>query len=179
MFRRARWFLRLAILFLSVAVAAIFLLRREEITRRRPKPSPPLPANTNSTADMWEWEIRQNDVQVRIRARHFQEIHEPPSVLLKGVQLEIRNPAAGTYDLIKSDEANFDLGSKQLYSDGAVEIRMRLPIAGGEPAKKMIIRSTGVHYDSQSGRAWTERHATIEFDGGEGEGVGASYDPGV
>lgn len=179
MFRRARWFLLLAILFLTVAVAAIFLLRREELTRHRPKSSPPLPANTNATADMWEWEIRKNDVVVRIRARRFKEIHEPSTVLLNGVLLEIRNTTAGTYDLISCSEANFDKGSLQLYADGAVEIRMRLPIAGGEPAKKMIIHSSGVHYDSQSGRAWTERHATIEFDGGEGAGLGASYDPGV
>jgi lipopolysaccharide export system protein LptA len=179
MFRRARWLLLLAILLLSVAVAAIFVLRREDLTRRRPKPSPPLPANTSATADMWEWEIRQNDVQVRMRARSFRQIHEPSTVLLNGVQLEIRNTTAGTYDLINSSEANFDTGSGQLYADGAVEIRMRLPIAGGEPAKKMIIHSSGVHYDSKSQRAWTERHATIEFDGGEGEGVGASYDPGI
>src|SRR5450755_3533670 len=168
MFRRARWLLLLAILLLSIAVATIFLLRREELTRRRPKPSIPLPANTSATADMWEWEIRKNDVQVRMRAHSFRQIHEPSTVLLNGVKLEIRNTAAGTYDLINSAEANFDAGSGQLYADGAVEIRMRLPIAGGEPAKKMIIHSSGVHYDSQSGRAWTERHATIEFDGGEG-----------
>jgi lipopolysaccharide export system protein LptA len=179
MFRRARWLLLLAILLLSVAVAAIFLFRREELTRRRPKPSTPLPANTSATADMWEWEIRKNDVQVRIRARSFRQIHEPSTVLLEGVQLEIRNTTAGTYDLINSSGANFDAGSGQLYADGAVEIRMRLPLAGGEPGKKMIIHSSGVNYDSKSGRAWTERHATIEFDGGEGEGVGASYDPGV
>jgi lipopolysaccharide export system protein LptA len=179
MFRRARWFLLLAILLLSVAVAAIFLVRREDLTRRRPKPSPPLPANISATADMWEWEVRKNDVQVRMRARSFRQIHEPSTVLLNGMQLEIRNTTAGTYDLINSSEANFDTGSGQLYADGAVEIRMRLPIAGGAPAKKMIIHSTGVHYDSKTQRAWTERHATMEFDGGDGEGDGASYDPGI
>jgi len=176
MFRRARWFLLLAILLLSVAVTAILLMKREDLSRRRPKPSPPLPANTSATADMWEWEVRKNDVLVRIRARH-QEIQKPSTVLLKDVQLEIRNPIAGTYDLINSSGASFDLATKQLYSDGAVEIRMRLPIGGGEPKKKLIIHSSGVHYDSQTGRAWTERHATMEFDGGEGEGDGASYDP--
>jgi lipopolysaccharide export system protein LptA len=179
MFRRARWFLLLAILLLSVAVAVIFLLRRDDLSRRRPKPSPPLPANTSATADMWEWEIRQNDVQVRMRARSFRQIHEPSTVLLNGVQLEIRNTVAGTYDLIDSAEANFDTIGGQLYADGAVLIQMRLPIAGGVPAKKMIIHSSGVHYDSKSQRAWTERYATVEFEGGDGEGVGASYDPGV
>jgi lipopolysaccharide export system protein LptA len=179
MFRRARWLLLLAILLLSVAVAAIFLLRREDLSRHRPKPSQPLPANTSATADMWEWEVRKNDVQVRMRARSFRQIHEPSTVLLSGMQMEIRNTAAGTYDLINSAEANFDTGGGQLYADGAVEIRLRLPISGEAPAKKMIIHSSGVHYDSKSQRAWTERHATIEFDGGEGEGEGASYDPGV
>lgn len=179
MFRRARWLLLLAILLLSVAVAAIFLLRREELTRQRPKPSTPLPANTSATADMWEWEVRKNDVQVRMRARSFRQIHDPSAVLLSGVRLEIRNTTAGTYDLINSAEANFDPASGQLYADGAVEIRMRLPLAGGEPAKKMIIHSSGVHYDSKSQRAWTERHAIIEFDGGDGAGDGASYDPGI
>ena len=179
MFRRARWFLLLAILLLSVAVAAIFLVQREDLSRRRPKPATPLPDNTSSTADMWEWEVRKNDVQVRMRARSFRQIHEPSTVLLTDLQLEIRNIEAGTYDLIKSSEANFDTASGQLYSEGAVEIRMRLPIAGGEPAKKLIIHSSGVHYDSKSQRAWTDRHALLEFDGGEGQGDGASYDPGV
>lgn len=179
MFRRARWFLLLAILLLSVAVTAIFLVQREDLSRRRPKPSIPLPENTSSTADMWEWELRQSTVHVRIRARHVQQVHQPSSMLLHGVELEIHNTIAGTYDLIKSSEANFDLGSGQLYSEGAVEIRMRLPIAGGPPAKKLIIYSSGVHYDSKSQRAWTDRHAKLEFDGGEGQGEGASYDPGV
>lgn len=179
MFRRARWFLLLAILLVTVAVAAIFLAQREDLSRHRPKPSTPLPDNTSATADMWEWEVRKNDVQVRMRARSFRQIHEPSTVLLNELQLEIRNAEAGTYDFIKSSEANFDTMSGQLYADGAVEIRMRLPIAGGEPARKSIIHSSGVHYDSKSGRAWTDRHALMEFDGGEIEGDGASYDPGV
>ncbi len=179
MFRRARWFLLLAILLVSVAVAAIFLAQRQNLSRHRPKPSTPLPDNTSATADMWEWEVRKDTVQVRMRARSFRQIHEPSTVLLTDLQLEIRNAEAGTYDLIKSSEANFDTVSGQLYADGAVEIRMRLPIAGGEPAKKMIIHSTGVYYDSKAGRAWTERHALMEFDGGEVEGDGASYDPAV
>ena len=179
MFRRARWFLLLAILLVSFAVAAIFLAQREDLSRHRPKPSTPLPDNTSATADMWEWEVRKDAVQVRMRARSFRQIHEPSTVLLTDLQLEIRNAEAGTYDLIKSSEANFDTVSGQLYADGAVEIRMRLPIAGGEPAKKMIIHSSGVHYDSKSGRASTDRHALMEFDGGEVEGDGASYDPGV
>lgn len=179
MFRRARWFLLLAILLLSVAVATIFLVQRGDLSRRRPKPSTPLPDNTSSTADMWEWEVRKNDVQVRMRARSFRQIHEPSTVLLTELQLEIRNTQAGTYDLIKSSEANFDTASGQLYSEGAVEIRMRLPISGRPPAKKLIIYSSGVHYDSKSQRAWTDRHAKLEFDGGEGQGEGASYDPSV
>jgi lipopolysaccharide export system protein LptA len=179
MFRRARWFLLLAILLLSVAVTAILLVQRENLSRRRPKPSIPLPDNTSATADMWEWEVRKNDIQVRMRARSFRQIHEPSTVLLTDLELEIRNTEAGTYDLIKSGEANFDTASGQLYSDGPVEIRMRLPLASGGTWKKMIIHSSGVHYDSKSQRAWTERHATMEFEGGDGEGDGASYDPGV
>lgn len=179
MFRRARWFLLLAILLLSVAVTAIFVAQREDLTRHRPKPSTPLPDNTSATADMWEWQVRKNDIQVQMRARSFRQIHEPSTVLLTDLELEIRNTEAGTYDLIKSHEANFDTASGQLYSEGAVEIRMRLPIAAGQPWKKMIIHSSGVHYDSKSQKAWTDRHATMEFEGGNGEGDGASYDPGV
>jgi len=179
MFRRARWFLLLAILLLSVAVTAILLVKREDLSRRRPKPSTPLPENTSATADMWEWEIRKNDIQVRLRARSFQQIHQPPSVLLSDLELEIRSKQGGTYDLIKSAQANFDTASGQLYADGPVEIRMRLPLENGGAWKKMIIHSSGVHYDSKTQKAWTERHAVMEFEGGDGEGDGASYDPGA
>jgi len=178
MFRRARWLLLLAIVLILVAVTVVFVTRRRELARLRPKVSAPLPVGTLGTAEMWEYEVTSGDeVHIRMRAKSFRQIQDPPRILLQNMEMEVRNFKSGTRDLVNTAEASFDTNANQLYSEGEVAIQVRLPIDGSPPDHKMIIHSTGVYFDTKSQRMWTDRHARMEFDGGEGEGDGASYDP--
>jgi lipopolysaccharide export system protein LptA len=156
----------------------VFVTRRRDQARHRPNVSAPLPVNTLGTAEMWEYEVTSGDeAHVRMRASNFRQIENPSRILLKDLEMEVRNLKTGTFDLVKTAEASFDTATNLMYSEGDVEIRIRLPMDGSEPDKKMIIHSTGVHFDTKSQKMWTERHARMEFDGGEGEGEGATYDP--
>ncbi|MGO9243083.1 MAG: LptA/OstA family protein [Bryobacteraceae bacterium] len=168
----------LAIVLMLAAVTAAFVTRRRELARHRPKVSAPLPGNTLGTAEMWEYEVTSGDeAHVRMRASSFRQIQDPSRILLKDLEMQVRNLKTDTFDLVKTAETSFDTANNLMYAEGDVEIRVRLPLDGSEPDKKMIIHSTGVHFDTKSQKVWTERHARMEFDGGEGEGDGASYDP--
>jgi lipopolysaccharide export system protein LptA len=78
---------------------------------------------------------------------------------------------------VKSKRAEFDMASQAMYSEGEVEMRMGLK--EGEPVsgKLLLIRSSGVRYDSKSGKVHTDRAAAFEFDRGKGKCEGAEYDP--
>ena len=168
----------LAIVLILAAVTVAFVTRRRELARHRPKVSAPLPGNTLGTAEMWEYEVTSGDeAHVRMRASSFRQIQDPSRILLKDLEMQVRNLKTDTFDLVKTAETSFDTANNLMYAEGDVEIRVRLPLDGSEPDKKMIIHSTGVHFDTKSQKVWTERHARMEFDGGEGEGDGASYDP--
>jgi len=52
-----------------------------------------------------------------------------------------------------------------------------VPIEGPQTGRIVKIHSSGVTFDSDSGKATTDRATTFEFDQGGGSGVGAEYDP--
>lgn len=178
MFRRARWLVLLALAVVTAFTAATYYIQRKAQRAARPKVSAPLPANISATADYWTWELKQGEMpKVTVRARSFQQVKEPSSFLLEGVEMRVYDAAGGSYSLIKSERASFDTASGELYSDGDVDITTAIPDGGKPSAPPMHIRSSGAHFDARSTRVWTERPATFEFEKGDGECVGAVYDP--
>jgi lipopolysaccharide export system protein LptA len=114
---------------------------------------------------------------VEVRARNFRQVKEPSYFDLEQVELRLYHEDASEFDQVGSAQAQFDTDQGVLYSDGDVEITMGVP-AGGAPAGRLVfIRSSGVTFDSKTGKASTDRLATFTFDQGEGKAVGAAYDP--
>jgi lipopolysaccharide export system protein LptA len=58
-----------------------------------------------------------------------------------------------------------------------VLISMGVPAEGAQHGRLLKIRTSGVHFDKDSGRATTDRAAEFEFDQGTGSATGAEYDP--
>src|SRR5208282_1430549 len=97
---------------------------------------------------------------------------------LDGVELQLFNKDGSEYDLVHSAQAEFDIPGKSLYSEGAVEIDMGIPVDGSKPSgRRLKINGSGVHFASDTGKATTEREAHFEFDQGGGSATGAEYDP--
>lgn len=178
MFRRARWLVLFALAAVTAFTAATYYIQRKAQRAARPKASAPLPANISATADYWTWELKQGELpKVTVRARSFQQVKEPSSFLLEGVEMRVYAADGGSYSLIKSARASFDTSSGELYSEGEVDITTGIPDGGKPSGPPMHIRSSGAHFDARSTKVWTDRPATFEFEMGDGASVGASYDP--
>ena len=75
MFRRARWFILLAILAIIGSVTSVFIIQRRAMRRQRPKISAPLADNTLATAERWKYELTSGDkAKIVIYARRFEQI---------------------------------------------------------------------------------------------------------
>lgn len=178
--RVARPLFLLAIAGIGGYLAATYRDRLEEIRRRAPAPPRKLPKGVSSLAEEgWHWEKSSGEgPPVSVRAKNLKQIQEPNRYELEKVDLRIYRRDGKTYDHVLSDHAIFDLSEKFLYCDGEADITMGVP-EGEEPAPGRLIRirSSGIRFDSATGKAETEREARFAFEKGEGKSVGATYDP--
>ncbi|MBC7926369.1 MAG: hypothetical protein H7039_11995 [Bryobacteraceae bacterium] len=94
--------------------------------------------------------------------------------------LHLFHKDAKSFDKVTSAKAEFDLPQGLLFSDGEVVITMGVPAEGEQPApsgRLVTIKTSGVHFESKTGKVSTERAASFLFDRGEGQSTGAQYDP--
>ena len=175
--RLIRWLILAAIFAIVVSVGATYINKKAAHVQEVLPTPPPLETGVEGRAN--DWVYTQSDGErprVTVRAKSFKQVRAPSVMELNGVELQLFH-ADGKFDLVKSNKAEFDIGAKALYSDGAVEIDMAMPADGGAPGRIMKIHSSGVHFESDTGKALTDRKATFEFERGGGSADGAEYDP--
>ncbi|MEJ7606876.1 MAG: LptA/OstA family protein [Bryobacteraceae bacterium] len=66
---------------------------------------------------------------------------------------------------------------REHFSEGKVVITMGISGGAVQNSRLMTIESSGVRFESKSGRASTDRAASFAFNRGAGRSVGAMYDP--
>jgi lipopolysaccharide export system protein LptA len=176
--RRTRWLFLAAIVAVIFAVSVSFIKRKEILDREVQAHPKPLETGVEASSANWEHtEFKGDKKHYTVRARNFRQIKEPSVVELEGVELQLFRNDGEKSDLIRSESAQFDMAAKTLYSDGAVEITMGVP-ADGQPTGRLLrIHGSGMHFESESGKATTDRPVTFGFDRGSGSAVGAEYDP--
>jgi lipopolysaccharide export system protein LptA len=175
--RLSRWLILAAIFAIVVSVGSTYVKRKATLAEDVPPAPAPLETGVDGQAN--DWVYTQSDgvrPRVTVRAKSFKQVRAPSVMELNGVELQLFH-ADGKFDLVKSDKAEFDIAGKALYSDGEVEINMAMPADGEAPGRILKIHSSGVHFESDTGKAFTDREATFEFDRGGGSAVGAEYDP--
>jgi len=141
-------------------------------------PSKPKALDPGTLATSHGWDHQQTSkggTVLNIHADDFREVEGKDE--LTGVVLDIYNKAGDKYDHVKSAKAEFDMSAGILYSDGDVEITMGVPANEEPTGRLMMIKTSGVHVESKTGKATTDRLATFQFDRGNGKAVGADYDP--
>lgn len=177
--RRLRPLFLIAIVAIGAYLAHVYRQQIEAQRRQAPPPPRALPQQVNATASDWHWEKSSGQgPMVSVRAKNFRQIKEPNHFELEQIELKIYRRDGRTYDRVTSDRAVFDLAEAYLYAEGEANITMGVP--DGEepkPGRLIHIQSTGVRFDSKTGKAETEREATFAFDRGEGRALGAKYDP--
>jgi lipopolysaccharide export system protein LptA len=178
MFRRARWLLLLAIVAILTGVGLTFISQSQILRRTAPKKSAPLAPNLSATAEHWEYTKTEGDrIAFKVRARNYSQVKEPSTFLLEDLELEIYSKDGKTTDLVKTDKATFDTDQGSLYADGDVQITMGLPQGNQIGGRIVAIRSSKMHFDNRTTRVSSDQQTTFQTDRGDGESVGADYDP--
>jgi len=170
----------LVILFILTGVGTTYYARLNQLASSAPAKPKRLPEGTEGSAQDWSYTKTQDGKKIySITAKGFEQV--AGKLRLKDVELHIFSKDSKKYDAVKSASAEFDERGNELYSDGDVEITMDVPADKPEDeppsGKLMNIKTSGVHYDSRSSRASTDRPASFAFDRGEGKCVGTEYDP--
>jgi lipopolysaccharide export system protein LptA len=177
--RSTGWLILVAIVALLAGVATTYRLQKRVLREKAPAKPQTLPAALNSVAQDWVWV--QTDAAghmiCRIQAKDARQAKDANRIELEQVELRLPSKHGDNYDLVHSAHAEYNQSDKHLYSDGEVDITLALPNQGEPTHTPVSIHSSGVSFDTTGGKATTDRATSFRFENGDGQAVGASYDP--
>ena len=179
--RGTRWLILVAIVLLVGGVAATYRLQKSALHEQAPPKPEAMAPELSSAAQNWSWvetsEPPDSRTICRITAKDARQVKNSNHVELEQVELRLPSMHTDTYNLVRCAHAEYDQSAKRLYSDGAVDITLAVPNTGQPRHTLVSIHSSGVTFDSGTGKATTDRPASFQFENGSGTAVGASYDP--
>ncbi len=184
--RRISVLLALAAVVLSVLVAYTYKLRADSARRQPVSATPEIKTGYEALASTgWRYEKddpRTNKPVVRVTAKSFEATHEPSTFELHDLALRLYSKDGSKYTFVRSGRALFNEGSGILKSDGKVMIVMNVPSDKDaekkeDVEKRVHVETSGVTYETKTGRAMTDQPASFVFPAGDGQAVGAEYDP--
>src|SRR2546423_2175992 len=177
--RGTRWLLLVAIAAILGGIGYKYRLQRDLLLRDKPTAPTALPSELNGKSQGWktvEKDHATGRIRYEIGAESMQQARDS-RVDLKNVEMKLYAKDGKTYNLVKSAAASFDPTARSLFSEGDTEITIGVPVEG-QPAKQLtVIKTSGVSFDSTTGRADSDKPSTFVFDKGDGKSTGASYDP--
>jgi lipopolysaccharide export system protein LptA len=176
--RGTRWLLLVAIVAIVSGLGLTYRAQKKAIRALAlPKPAS-LPEDLNSTAQDWCYtESNATQNMVEVCAKDALESRDSSRVDLKGVTLKLHDKRGGTYDLVTSAAASYYKAEHRFYSDGEVQITLKVPEAGQPKHQLISIKSSGVTFNTDSGQAETDKPADFAFENGTGRATGAFYAP--
>ena len=177
--RRTRRLFLVVLVALVAAVATSYYRQRARAAASEPPIPASLSANTRALSTDWVYYRGTRDCrELEIRAKEAEGVEQPKAkFLLRGVDMKIFHDCGRSFDLIKSGTAEFDEQEGKLFADGEVDITLAVPEEGKPSGRLVNIKSSGVLLDARNYKAHTDRYSRFSFDLGEGEAVGADYDP--
>jgi lipopolysaccharide export system protein LptA len=174
--RGTRWLLLVAILAILGGTAYTYYSQRRAAKAHAAAKPAQIAKGLSAAAEDWVYERADaGKPVVKIRAHGFSQVADTDHLKLEGVRMELSQKDGTHFDLVKSPKAEYD--KQQMVSDGEVEIVLSVP-TGSEPTPDLTsIKTSGITFDSKTGKATTTSATKFRFAGGDGSSVGASYDP--
>ena len=174
--RRAAPLILLAFVAIVAAVGRIYYVRLKQQAASTPVKLKKMAPGSTATFRGWKYSHTSSEKTViTMQSEDFQELDGKDE--LTGVTLDIFNKDGDTYNHVQCAKAEFDVAKGILYSEGEVQITMKVPEHDKPKGRLMVIKSTGVSVESKTGKSYTDRPASFTFDRGDGQAVGADYDP--
>ena len=178
--RGTRWLVLVAIAAILGGVGLTYRAQKKALREQAPPQPAALPTELNSSAKHWHFtdtDLKTGRVIADIDAEDFRQVKDSDRLDLNDVTIQIPNKDDATNDVVKSAAAAFFSSDHHLYSEGEVEITLRVPKEGPPNRTPVSIKSSGVNFDSETYRATTDRPSTFIFQNGSGHSTGATYDP--
>jgi len=178
--RRLALLLPVAILAIAAALWGTYRVKVRKLIAAAPPKPPVLSLALTSTADHWKWgQNKDGKPVVKIEAEKSRFRKEAGRLELDAVELKLYQKDGAHYDLVKSPKAVFSQTEGKMFSEGEVEITLDVPVEGKPTHQLTSIKSTGITFDSKTGKAETGKPASFKFENGDGTCLGVSYDPDV
>lgn len=176
--RSLRWLLLTIIAAILATLGVLYQRGRDRVDAAAPAKPDPLPKELSGKAQKWHWvESDEGKPKVEIWAEDFKQDAASSRVELTGMRLHLFHKDGAYYDRVESPSAVFQPTDQNLFSESYVTITMGVPTTGA-PARQLVsIKTSGVTYQSTTGKATTEREAEFTFENGVGRSKGAVYDP--
>ena len=184
--RRISLLIALAAIALSAIVGYTYKLRSDIVRHQRVAATPEIRNGYEAVAKIgWQYQKddpRTNKPVVRVTAKSFEATHDPSTFELKDLALRLYNKDGTSYTYVRSGRALFNEGTGILKSDGPVTIVINVP-SDKDPTKdedidkRVHVETSGLTYETKTGKARTDQPATFKFSAGGGSAVGADYDP--
>jgi lipopolysaccharide export system protein LptA len=176
--RGTRWLLLIAIVAILAGIAVTYRTQKRALAGTAPPKPAQLPLSLSGTRDDFNWTRRDGErALAEIHARRLKQEKDSNQVHLEQVELKIFNKPGDEYNLVKCAKAEFDEATSHLYSDGDVEITLKVPVEGQPTRPLVTIKSSKVTFEVKTGKASTDQAASFTFENGTGKSVGAWYDP--
>ncbi|MGH9655815.1 MAG: LPS export ABC transporter periplasmic protein LptC [Bryobacteraceae bacterium] len=184
--RRISLFTGIAAVLLSALVGYTYKLHIEQQKRAPAQPPASIKAGYEAKAPSGWFELksdpRTNKPIVQVKAKSFEATVDPSTFELHGLALRLYNKSGASYTYVESSKALYDERSGMLRSQGPVHIVMNVPADQDaenpkEAAKLVRVTTSGIVYNTKTGKASTDQPASFVFPQGDGQAVGAGYDP--
>lgn len=183
--RRFSVLLAVAAVLLTALVGYTLSKRLNHLRHARVAATPPIKPGLEAVAS--EWNYAKSDDKtgrpiVRVHAKSFQATHDPSTFELHDLSLRLYSNDGTSYTYVQSERALFEERSERMKSDGPVSLVINVPSDKDaadalEAGKRVRVTTSGVTYETKTGRVSTDQPAAFQFTEGDGQCVGAEYDP--
>jgi LPS export ABC transporter protein LptC len=169
--RGTRWLLLLAILAIVAGIGVTYQTQQRVLATHAPPKPAALPVKMDSLRHGFDYERTEaGRKKYRIISTTVSQEKDSSHVKLEEVELRLFDKTQDNYNLVKSATADYDQSASRMYSEGAVEMTLHVPVEG-QPKRPLVqIKSSGVTFDTKSGQEFvsTDRETHFTFENGTG-----------
>ena len=172
----ARWSLAAAGL-LAVIVAGVYL-RNVLVARQAAKKAPPaVPPTVEQQSNEFSFsKVEGQRTIYTVKASRTTEFKEGSRNLLEDVAIVVYGKKGERNDTLRTIACDFISNTGKISCAGEVQIRLQAAKAPQASANAILVTTSAVTFDRDTGEARTDKPVTFHWPGGEGRAVGVSYD---
>src|SRR5579875_3301962 len=175
--RRMSVFLAVAAVLLAALVGYTLKERIAKFRHAHVAAAPPIKVGLEAVAT--EWNYAKSDDKtgrpiVRVHAKSFEATHDPSTSELRDISLRLYSTDGASYTYVQSDKALFDDRTGLMKSEGPVYIVRDVPADKdatdkAEANKHVRVTTSGVEYETKTGKVRTDQPASFIFTEGDGK----------